>query len=155
MKKENVLISACFCGVACRYDGKENKLELSEKLKETFHLIPICPEVMGGLSIPRLPAEIVDGKIINTAGEDVSTFFRKGAEQSLQIAKEKEISFAILKARSPSCGFGFIYDGSFSKTLIEGNGWTADLLFRHGIPIFTEIDLDNLLKEDYNELTIE
>lgn len=147
MQKENVLISACFLGIPCRYDGKDSALEILTKLKETFHLLPVCPEMLGGLSTPRPASEIIDGKVINQLGEDVSLFFQKGAELSLKIAKEKNIKFAILKAKSPSCGFGLIYDGNFSKTLISGNGITAELLSINGFQIFTELDLDNLLQK--------
>lgn len=151
MKKENILISACLLGTPCRYDGKENTLEVLSKLKETFHFLPVCPEVLGGLSTPRPAAEIVNGRVINQLGEDISSFFQKGAELTLKIAKEKNIKFAILKAKSPSCGFGLIYDGSFSKTLILGNGLTAELLSKNGFQIFTEIDFDNLLQKVCNE----
>lgn len=134
----NILVSACLLGVACRYDGKSKGVSKIENLLKTHTLIPICPEQLGGLPTPRFPSEKLNEKVINNKGIDVTLEYRKGAEEALKIAKLFNCKIAILKAKSPSCGFGKIYDGSFSKTLIEGNGITAQLLIENGIEVFTE-----------------
>lgn len=141
MEKENVLISACLIGVNCRYDGNNNYKEKVERLKEKYNLIPVCSELFGGLKTPRTPAERLQEKIITRDGEDVTYQYTKGAEEVLKVAKFYNAKLAILKERSPSCGFGKIYDGTFSKTLIEGNGVTADLLFKNGIEVIGENSL--------------
>ena len=138
---ENVLISACLLGVACRYDGCKKPLPASviEKLQQQYHLIPICPEIMGGLPTPRLPAEIQpDRKVMRSDGGDVTENYRKGAEEALHLAELFHCKLAILKEKSPSCGMGKIYDGSFSKTLVAGNGITAELLKETGICVIGE-----------------
>lgn len=141
----NILISACLLGVNCRYDGGGKLLKDIEKLKEIYNLIPVCPEILGGLGIPREPAEIRNGRVINRKGEDVSQYFIKGAKETLRLTKLLNCKLAILKERSPSCGFGKIYDGSFSGKLIDGNGITAELLSKNGIKIVGESQIDRLL----------
>lgn len=141
----NVLISACLLGINCRYDGGENLIKEIEKLKERYNLIPVCPEIFGGLSTPREPAEIIDGKVINRRGEDVTENFVKGAKETLYLAKLFNCKYAILKERSPSCGYGKIYDGTFSGKLVDGNGITAELLAKNGIEIIGESQIDKLL----------
>ena len=137
----NMLISACLLGRACRYDGKDkNKIDLSRL--EGHSLIPVCPEVDGGLGIPRPPAERVSSYIINKEGKDVTAEYTKGAEIALRTAIENNCKIAILKAKSPSCGKGKIYDGTFTKTLIDGNGVTAELLQKNGITVYTEDEID-------------
>ncbi len=137
----NILISACLLGRACRYDGKDkNKTDLSRL--EGHNLIPICPEVDGGLPVPRPPAERVSSYIINEEGMDVTAEYTRGAEIALRTVLENDCKIAILKAKSPSCGKGKIYDGSFSKTLIDGNGVTAELLQKNGITVYTEDEID-------------
>lgn len=101
-------------------------------------MIPVCPEQLGGLSTPRPPVEIVNGKAINEQGEDVTFAFMKGAEEVVALAKLLGVDAAILKAKSPSCGYGMIYDGSFSRKLIAGNGFTAMKLSELEIPIWNE-----------------
>lgn len=134
-----ILVSACFVGVNCRYDGKSKTFDWIEDLFKTGRAIPICPEVLGGLSIPRLPCEIVGVDVIrNSEGVDCTVAFKKGAEKTLAIAKSVDAHVAILKANSPSCGFGTIYDGSFSSVKCPGNGFAADLLAQNGIRIFNE-----------------
>ena len=140
----NILISGCLLGLKCRYDGKEKKLPEIEKLIEIYNLIPVCPEQLGGLPTPRIPAERVNNKVVNQAGVDVTKEYQLGAEEALKIAKLYNCKKAILKEKSPSCGCGKIYDGTFSKNLIVGNGVTADLLLKNGIEIFGESKIDKL-----------
>ena len=136
-----ILISACLLGVACRYAGLSKPLdtEIIEKLRKEYHLIPVCPEVMGGLPTPRIPAEISsDGKVFRQDGVDVSENYIRGAKEALRLAEIFQCDTALLKEKSPSCGAGKIYDGSFSKTLTEGNGISAELLQKNGIRIVGE-----------------
>ena len=140
----NILISGCLLGLKCRYDAKEKKLPEIEKLIEVYNLIPVCPEQLGGLPTPRIPAERVNNKVVNQAGVDVTKEYQLGAEEALKIAKLYNCKKAILKEKSPSCGCGKIYDGTFSKNLIVGNGVTADLLLKNGIEIFGESKIDKL-----------
>ena len=140
----NILISGCLLGLKCRYDAKEKKLPEIEKLIEIYNLIPVCPEQLGGLPTPRIPAERVNNKVVNQAGVDVTKEYQLGAEEALKIAKLYNCKKAILKEKSPSCGCGKIYDGTFSKNLIVGNGVTADLLLKNGIEIFGESEIDKL-----------
>ena len=140
----NILISGCLLGLKCRYDAKEKKLPEIEKLIEIYNLIPVCPEQLGGLPTPRIPAERVNNKVVNQAGVDVTKEYQLGAEEALKIAKLYNCKKAILKEKSPSCGCGKIYDGTFSKNLIVGNGVTADLLLKNGIEIFGESKIDKL-----------
>ncbi|AOY76435.1 DUF523 domain-containing protein [Clostridium formicaceticum] len=140
-----ILVSACLLGVNCRYDGTNNKnLELIKLLSEK-NIFPVCPEELGELTTPRPPAEIQGrevlekkGRVMNTDGQDVTEAFIKGAEETLKLAEENGVTTAILKARSPSCGSGKIYDGSFTGTLTEGDGVTAALLKRKNIKVYTE-----------------
>ncbi|WP_294064016.1 DUF523 domain-containing protein [uncultured Fusobacterium sp.] len=140
----NILISGCLLGLKCRYDAKEKKLPEIEKLIEIYNLIPVCPEQLGGLPTPRIPAERVNNKVVNQAGVDVTKEYQLGAEEALKIAKLYNCKKAILKEKSPSCGCGKIYDGTFSKNLIVGNGVTADLLLKNGVEIFGESEIDKL-----------
>ena len=138
--KKKALISACLLGVNCRYDGKNNKLpdEKLEELKEKYELIPVCAEIYGGLTTPRVPSERRDGRVYSKVGVDVTEEFTKGAEAVLYMAKLFGAELAILKENSPSCGIGTIYDGSFSGKLTEGDGVTAELLKKHGITVIGE-----------------
>ena len=140
----NILISGCLLGLKCRYDGKEKKLPEIEKLIELYNLIPICPEQLGGLPTPRIPAERVKDRVITQVGVDVTKEYQIGAEEALKIAKLYNCKKAILKEKSPSCGCGKIYDGTFSRNLIVGNGVTADLLLKNGIEVFGESEIDKL-----------
>lgn len=133
--KEKILVSACLLGLNCRYDGKNNySNEIDEFLKD-YDVIPICPEIMGGLPTPRSASEKRDNKVINKEGIDVTEQYKKGANECLFLAKKYNVKKALLKLRSPSCGYGQIYDGSFNHTLIDGNGITAELLKHNGIEI--------------------
>ncbi len=142
-----VLISACLAGISCRYDGKSNRIDEIENLKEKMRLIPVCPEQMGGLATPRCPAEIRAGSVVTKNGADVTVQFERGAEETLKMAQLFGCECAVLKARSPSCGSGEIYDGTFSKTRIRGDGKTAELLKQNGICVYTEHEIDRLVGE--------
>ncbi len=135
------LCSACLLGVKCRYDGqsKTNEKVLALSKKET--LIPVCPEQLGGLSTPREPSEQKGSKIFTKTGKDITQNFIQGAEECLKIANLYGIKEAILKQRSPSCGCGKIYDGSFSGKVIAGDGVTTALLKKNKIRVLTEEDL--------------
>lgn len=141
----NILISACLMGINCRYNGKSEIIKELEELKDKYNLIPVCPEIYGGLKTPRNPAERVNNKVLTYNGEDVTANYEKGAEEILKLAKFYDCEYAILKERSPSCGFGRIYDGTFSKTTTDGNGVAADLLVKNGIKIIGESEIQELL----------
>ncbi len=135
--KEKVLVSACLLGVDCKYNGGNNYDEEIFKELEKYELIPVCPEIFGGLSTPRKPSEIVGDKVINNEGLDVTNNFKRGAEETLELAKKLGVKKAILKAKSPSCGNGKIYDGTFTGTIIDGDGITTKLLKENGIEVIT------------------
>lgn len=141
IKKNPILVSACLLGINCRYDGKSKPNEKVIRLATKELLIPVCPEQLGGLPTPREPSEISNGRVFTISGKDVTKEFEKGAHETLTIAKLLNAKEAILKQRSPSCGYGQNYDGTFSGKLIKGDGVTASLLKRNGIRIITEEDL--------------
>lgn len=147
MMKEKLLISACLLGSPCRYDGGAKGVSQVETLRERFALVPVCPEVLGGLPIPRSPAERQGECIVNSEGRDVTREYRLGAEKALAIARENGCVRAVLKERSPSCGHGTIYDGTFTGTLTAGDGVTARLMRQNGIAVYGESELDALLGE--------
>ncbi|MDP8200920.1 MAG: DUF523 domain-containing protein [Candidatus Tenebribacter burtonii] len=136
-----ILVSACLAGIKCRYDGKDNVNIKVIKMVKKGIAIPVCPEQLGGLQTPRIPAEIYEDKVINKNGENITSQFKKGADETLYIAELANCHKAILKQNSPSCGYGKIYDGSHTGKIIKGNGFTAQLLFQKGITILTEDDL--------------
>ena len=142
----NILISACLLGVNCRYNATGKMIPELEELISKHLLIPICPEQLGGLSTPRSPAEIRGESVINKDSVDLTAEFIRGAEETLKLAKIYNCKFAILKERSPSCGSGKIYDGTFSKTIVDGDGFTAKLLKENGIKIIGETEIKNFLK---------
>lgn len=142
---EKILISACLIGINCKYNGKNNYIDLIEKLKQKYELIPICPETLGGLSIPRDPSEIINDKVISINNKDVTDNFILGANKALQIAINNNITIAILKDGSPSCGNNYIYDGTFSKNKINGKGITTRLLLQNNIKIYSELEIELLL----------
>lgn len=139
-----ILVSACLLGENCKYSGGNNKNDKVIALGKKHKLIPICPECFAQLPIPRPPAEIVGDKVFNKLGEDITEHFKDGAEKALYVAEEAGCQTAILKERSPSCGFGEIYDGSFTGKTIRGNGITAQLLYDNGITIFGESSVDKI-----------
>lgn len=149
MKKEiKVLISACLLGDNVKYSGGNNLTpELVTMLeKYNIKIVKICPECFAGLPIPRVPSEIREDKVFSKDGRDITEEFLSGAEKTYQIAKRKQVDFAILKERSPSCGSSFIYDGSFSGKVIEGQGLTAKKLSKENIIIFSEENLEEIEK---------
>ena len=144
--REKVLISACLAGINCKFNGENNLLDggILDEISKRYHLLFICPEVFGGLGTPREPAEMKDGLVVTKTAKDVSENFKFGAEICLKIAKLNGCKKAILKARSPSCGSGQIYDGSFTKKLIFGDGIAAKLLKENGILVFSEDEIGRL-----------
>ena len=139
--KEKILVSACLLGVDCKYSGGNNYNEKVLEYIKDYEVIPVCPEIMGGLSTPRLPSERIEKKVLNNQGIDVTSEYAKGANETLKLAKLFNVKKALLKAKSPSCGKGKIYDGTFTSTLIDGNGVTVDLLESNNIEVITEQDL--------------
>lgn len=139
-----ILVSNCLLGCACRYKGDDCKNEKILELAKEHVLLGVCPEQMGGLETPRDPSEIVGDKVLSCAGRDVTAQYRKGAEAALYLATLNHVDFAILKAKSPSCGRGLIYDGTFTGNKVPGNGVTVSLLLENGIPVYTEDELDQL-----------
>lgn len=146
------LISACLLGIGCNWSGDSKyRNERAIELARVEALIPVCPEQLGGLPTPRLPQEIQGGvgedvldskcRIVNSKGEDVTSQFIRGAEETLRIANQLEVKEFIGKSGSPSCGFGQIYDGSFSGKLVWGDGITTALLKRNGIRVIAEEEL--------------
>lgn len=140
-----ILVSNCLLGCDCRYKGDGCANETIIGLAKEHTLIGVCPEQAGGLSTPRAPSEIqADGRLLNTDGEDVTEQYMRGAETALYLAKLNNADFAILKAKSPSCGKGRIYDGTFTGGMRDGNGVTVQLLLDNGIPVYSENDLNEL-----------
>ena len=136
----NILVSHCFLGEPCRYDGASRlDRQIIELHRAGHNLVPVCPELLGGLDVPRSPAEIQpDGRVVTQDGEDVTAAYRAGAERAVEIAKEKGCTAAILKARSPSCGSGEVYDGTFTHTITSGWGIAARLLDEAGFEVTDE-----------------
>ena len=129
----NILVSACLLGENCKYNGGNNFCAKIAELARCHKVIPVCPEVLGGLTVPRHPAEICDGVVTAVDGSEIDREFREGAQKALAIGKENMAELAILQPRSPSCGCRQVYDGTFSKRLIAGNGVFAQLLADNGI----------------------
>ena len=145
---ERILISACLVGDNVKYDGGNNKNPLISKLLEKYELVPFCPEVEGGLPIPRHPCEQRGEQVVNDLDEDKTDEFNRGADLALNICLYLKITKAILKERSPSCGVHSIYDGTFSGKVIPGMGVTVALLKRKGITIYSEDEIPELLNLD-------
>ena len=137
---ETLLVSACLLGAKCKYSGGSNALppETLAALKARYHLIPVCPEVAGGLPVPREPGERQGDRVVSRSGRDVTEAYRRGAEAALALAGRFGCRKALLKARSPSCGSGQIYDGSFSGRLIDGDGVAAVLLRASDLVVLNE-----------------
>ena len=137
-----ILVSACLLGRYCRWDGGTNRNEAVIRFCDGQEVIPVCPECAGGLTTPRLPSEIRDGVVVNREGASVDAAFREGAARCLAEAEGRPITLAILKARSPSCGVGQLYDGTFTGTLVPGDGVFAALLKERGIRVIPEADVE-------------
>lgn len=142
-----ILVSACLLGVRCRYDGKSKPHPAVERLMEQHTLIPVCGEILGGLPTPRVSAERQGARVVTADGCDVTAAYRRGAEEVLRLAERYGCTAAILKERSPSCGSGRIYDGTFTGTLTDGWGVTAELLRDHGICVIGESEAETWREE--------
>ena len=141
-EKAPILVSACLLGVACTHRGESKANEALRRLAGEARVIPICPEVAGGLPIPRPAAELgPDGRVRTACGDDVTEYYERGAAQAVELARNENVTRAVLKARSPSCGSREIYDGSHSGALVEGEGVTARALRRAGVELISEEDL--------------
>ena len=143
----NLLISACLLGVRCRYDGAARRMERLEELMRRHVLVPVCPEVLGGLPTPRPPSELREGRVVTRDGQDVTEAFQAGAQTALAVARAAGCHCALLKERSPSCGCAGVYDGTFSGRLCEGHGVGAALVRRAGIRVLGESQVAALLEE--------
>ena len=133
-----IFVSACLLGENCKYSGGNNRNEAVISFLEEKEFVAVCPERAGGLPAPRPPAEIRDGRVVDKEGKDVTAEFLLGAEKTLALAKKYHPELCILKANSPSCGCGEIYDGTFSGRKISGNGKTTELLLKNGFSVITE-----------------
>jgi len=142
-----IIVSGCLAGINCNYKGESKPNAFVIELVRKGKAIPICPEQLGGLSTPRTPAEIKEGKVFTKEGKDVTINFVNGAKEVLKIAKRGNCKLAILKAKSPSCGSGQIYDGTFTEKLISGEGMLTKELKQNGIKVFTEKEIEINLKE--------
>ena len=142
---ENILVSACLLGIGCRYDGKHKADPAVLKLAEKYNLIPVCPEIYGGLPTPRVPSERIGDKVMMKDGTDVTENYQRGAKETLELCRIFGAKTAILKERSPSCGKGEIYDGSFSGALTARDGVSAELLISEGIRVIGESEINILL----------
>ena len=142
-----VLVSACLLGAACRYDGQSKAYPLVEELCRCHQVVPVCPEQLGGLPTPRTPAERKEKRVVTKAGGDVTEQYLRGAEETVRLAQKLGCTVAVLKERSPSCGSGEIYDGSFSGMLRDGYGVAAEALRNAGIRVIGESALEKFLAE--------
>ncbi len=141
-----VLVSACLLGLDCKYNGGNNLTEAVREYLRDKVTVAVCPEVMGGLPVPRVPCEIRDGHVVSRDGKDMDEAFSRGADRIMEAIAHTEIDLAILKDRSPSCGCGKIYDGTFTGTLTDGNGVFAERLQKAGIPIVTENEIGTWIR---------
>lgn len=147
MKKKKIIVSACLLGKNCKYNGGNNYNEAIVEFLKDKEVIAVCPEVMGGLPTPRKPSEIVHDVVTNTEGVSVDNEFRQGAKVAMDLIKDEEIECAILQSRSPSCGTKQIYDGTFSKRLIEGQGIFAEQLAKKEIKLIDSDEFANLQQQ--------
>ena len=150
MEKRAVLISACLLGVNCRYNGSGGDPQEVRELLEYVHPVPVCPEILGGLPTPRPPAERMGERVVTCEGGDVTGAYLRGAQECLKLAKLCGANIALMKERSPSCGAGEIYDGTFTHTRVPGDGTASELLKQHGIAVYGESrirELIDLIKE--------
>lgn len=143
----NVLVSACLVGVNCRYNGEGAQVPGLDELMGLCHLVPVCPEIFGGLSTPREPSERQGERVTTRTGRDVTAAYERGAGETARLGRLFNCRYALLKERSPSCGRGKIYDGTFSGKLTNGDGVAAGLLEAQGIRVFGESQVEELIKE--------
>lgn len=142
-----ILVSACLLGVACRYDGQSKAYPGVEELCRRHEVVPVCPEIFGGLPTPRTPAERQGTRVMTKTGGDVTDNYCRGAAEVLRLAQKLGCTVAVLKERSPSCGSGEVYDGTFTGTLRPGDGVAAEVLKSHGIRVLGESELAAFLAE--------
>lgn len=142
-----ILMSACLLGVNCRYNAEPKALPdaVLTRLLERHTVVPVCPEQLGGLTTPREPSERRGERVVMRTGRDVTAEYVRGAQEALRLCKQFGCEAAVLKERSPSCGHGTIYDGTFTGTLIPGDGVTVQLLLQNGVAVYGERDIDKLL----------
>jgi uncharacterized protein YbbK (DUF523 family) len=150
--KPPLVISACLLGVACNHEGRGSPRAVVDELAKQYRLVPVCPEVLGGLATPRPAAELTGGdgadvmagtggaRVVNVEGADVTAAYRRGAEAAVAVARAVGATRAVLKARSPSCGSAAVYDGTFSRRLVPGRGVTAAALAAAGLEVRSEED---------------
>jgi uncharacterized protein YbbK (DUF523 family) len=136
-----LLVSACLLGTCCNHEGRHSRRANVEALGSSYRLVPICPEVVGGLPTPRPAAEIVGDRVVNHMGDDVTAEYERGARSAVELATALGASRAVLKARSPSCGAHAVYDGTFTRTLRDGEGITAAALRAAGVEVVSEEDI--------------
>ena len=146
-----IFVSPCLLGEKCRYDGCSKPNQRVQEVLCGKAYVQACPEVLGGLPTPRKPSEICGDRVVMVDGTDVTENYKRGAEEALKIAKGHGCTVAILKAKSPSCGKGYVYDGTYTGTLTEGNGITAQLFIDNGIIVLDETEIDKLTYEDYSK----
>lgn len=142
-----IMVSACLLGENCKYNGGNNRNEALIKMLAGHEVIPVCPETAGGLPVPRVPVEIVNGRAVNRDGEDVDDAFRKGAEKTLETAEREKPDLIILQSRSPSCGVKEIYDGTFTGRKIPGHGIFAGMAIKAGYRVIDAEDLQKIKME--------
>lgn len=143
--KKKVLVSSCLLGEKCRYNGSgEEDAYVLEYIKD-MKVYPVCPEVMGGMSTPRSPCEIYKGRVVSKVGEDTTDYFESGANMVVDLAKQEGINLAVFKSRSPSCGCGQIYDGTFNGILIQGDGICVKKLKENGIQVINNEELKKVV----------
>lgn len=143
-----ILVSACLLGMACRYDGKSKQYPLIDELCRRHQVVPVCPEQLGGLPTPRVPAERQGERVVTKDGRDVTEEYLRGAQQALELTRKLGCTAAVLKEKSPSCGSGCIYDGSFTGTLTDGWGTAAQLLQNAGLRVLGESELEAFLRDN-------
>lgn len=145
--KEALLISACLLGTSCKYNGGNNALPADKiaALRGKYRLIPICPETAGGLPTPRDPSERRGGAVVSCKGRDVTAEYSKGADVAVSLAEKNGCKTALLKEKSPSCGSGVIYDGTFTGRLVVGDGLAAERLKARGVRVYGESEVDEII----------
>lgn len=142
-----ILVSKCLLGERCRFDGRSKANQKVLDFLKDHEIIPVCPEVMGGMQIPHTPCERIDDKVMGKDGNDYTDKFQNGAKIALDLCLANDCHYAILKAKSPSCGHDYIYDGNFNGTLIKGHGCLTEKLLKHDIKIYNEDEIEQLIKD--------